>query len=116
MPGALLANTNATPRTLLNAPCASAACAPRSGPFRVVRAPYPAWHAVCTGWLALRKLLHFSERALMLAVLFTTSACASIPQHRYGVQRVRFSGVHAVDEQALRACLATIERDKVRLG
>ncbi|MGB0678232.1 MAG: BamA/OMP85 family outer membrane protein [Polyangiales bacterium] len=39
-----------------------------------------------------------------------TSACASIPRQRYGIERVTFSGVEAVNEHALRACLASHAR------
>jgi outer membrane translocation and assembly module TamA len=44
------------------------------------------------------------------AVLLT--ACASIPADRYGVARLELEGVEEMDERALRACLATTERER----
>lgn len=49
-------------------------------------------------------------------LLATLAACASIPQHQYGVDTLRFEGMHDLDPAALRACLATRQRDKVTLG
>lgn len=53
--------------------------------------------------------------AVGLSALCAVS-CAEIPPHRYGLDELRFSGVHALDAQALKACLATQPRDKLTLG
>lgn len=52
-------------------------------------------------------------RPLLLLVL---AGCATIPQGRYGVARLRLRGVDELDGRALRACLATKERARVELN
>lgn len=46
------------------------------------------------------------------ALLVGIVGCASVPPDRFGVDRIRFHGVDQMDEYALRACLATAERDR----
>jgi outer membrane protein assembly factor BamA len=53
---------------------------------------------------------------MIVALTVTATACAPIPKGRYGVKRLNFEGVEALDQRALRACLATRERDRVELG
>ncbi len=43
-------------------------------------------------------------------------ACASIPKGHYGVETLRFEGVTELDSDAIRACLATRQREQVSLG
>lgn len=43
-------------------------------------------------------------------------ACASIPKGHYGVDTLRFEGVTDLDPDAIAACLATRQREKVSLG
>lgn len=52
--------------------------------------------------------------AALLLVATTAAACARVPADRYGVRRLRFEGVEAVDEDALRACLTVRERSRVQ--
>ena len=47
--------------------------------------------------------------AALLALL--VAGCAKIPEDRYGVRRVHIEGMEDLDEYALRACLATQERE-----
>ncbi len=56
--------------------------------------------------------------ALCFALLvgFCLSGCASaVPANQYGVQKLEFSGVHAMDEAAIKACLATEARPRMQL-
>jgi len=46
---------------------------------------------------------------------FWLAACASIPAGRYGVDELELEGVEALDPYALRACLATRERDSLAI-
>ena len=48
-----------------------------------------------------------------LAVMWTNGCIERIPADRYGVQRLRFEGVESFSDKALRACLATAERDRL---
>lgn len=43
------------------------------------------------------------------------SACASIPNGRYGVRSVRFAGFEQLDPESLRACLGTRERSRLSI-
>jgi translocation and assembly module TamA len=52
----------------------------------------------------------------VLFVLALTCACASIPKHRYGIESLKFRGMKELDPNALRACLATEQREKLTLG
>jgi hypothetical protein len=47
-----------------------------------------------------------------LACVLLSSGCASIPAGRRGVTSLDLDGVHAMDERALRACLATRARSR----
>jgi translocation and assembly module TamA len=49
-------------------------------------------------------------------MVLACASCAQLPPHRYGVDDLRFEGVHEVDPEALRVCLATEHREKVTLG
>lgn len=49
----------------------------------------------------------------LLALMVLVPSCASVPRDSYGVHRLRFEGVSALDPEALRACLATRERSSV---
>lgn len=53
-------------------------------------------------------------RPVLLALL-ALAACAKVPPDRYGVARLRFEGVDAMDEFALRNCLATAARPRAGL-
>ncbi len=54
-----------------------------------------------------------AHRTTALALLaLPLVACASIPADRYGIARLELEGVREMDERALRACLATTERDR----
>lgn len=58
-----------------------------------------------------------SSLALGCALLaLLCASCAELPKQRYGVDDLRFEGVHQVDPEALRVCLATESRDKLTLG
>jgi len=54
-------------------------------------------------------------RRALLAILIL-SACNRVPKHRYGVNRLELEGVERFDEEAILACLATGDRDRVGLG
>lgn len=54
-----------------------------------------------------------TSRAALALVL--ALGCAHVDAGRYGVDNIAFDGVDAVDEYALRACLATRERSRLRL-
>lgn len=57
--------------------------------------------------------LRGATKALALVVGLATTACAEIPADAYGIRRIRFHGVEQLDEEALRSCLASEERDVV---
>ncbi|MET0341413.1 MAG: BamA/TamA family outer membrane protein [Polyangiales bacterium] len=63
---------------------------------------------------------HCSRRvvwaALWLLSIVVFSACAEVPKQRYGIERLRFVGMKELSSDALRACLATEQREKVSLG
>src|SRR5690349_19195731 len=48
---------------------------------------------------------------LLAVVGLAMAACATIPKGRYGVDALELTGVEKLDPYALRACLATHERD-----
>ncbi|MBK7775806.1 MAG: hypothetical protein IPI43_17005 [Sandaracinaceae bacterium] len=60
-----------------------------------------------------RRLTPLMQGALLLLLLVLVPSCASVPRDSYGVRRLRFEGVEALDSDALRACLATRERPSV---
>lgn len=49
--------------------------------------------------------------AVSVSIALFVGGCASIPADRYGVARLRLEGMEELDPEALRACLATSERD-----
>jgi outer membrane translocation and assembly module TamA len=49
---------------------------------------------------------------LLVAVL---PGCASIPNGRYGIERVRFEGAESLDMESLRVCLGTQQRSRFSL-
>jgi len=55
-----------------------------------------------------------TARSLLLLIALT--GCATIPEGRYGIARLRLRGVEALDGRALRSCLATKERERVELN
>jgi outer membrane translocation and assembly module TamA len=58
-----------------------------------------------------------SLQVLGLSLLaLVCASCAELPARRYGLDDLRFEGVHEVDPEALRACLATVDREKLTLG
>lgn len=52
----------------------------------------------------------------LVALAMFMAACATIPKGRYGVARLRLHGVEQMDPFALRACLATRERDELSIN
>jgi len=53
--------------------------------------------------------------ALCVLSWISLSGCATIPDGRYGVDELELEGVQELDPYALRACLATRERDSLAL-
>ncbi|MET0342072.1 MAG: BamA/TamA family outer membrane protein [Polyangiales bacterium] len=53
--------------------------------------------------------------ALAVALALGVQACAAIPRGRYGVDKLELRGVERLDPFALRACLATKERDALSI-
>ena len=51
-----------------------------------------------------------------LVALVTLGGCAEVPADRYGVGRLHLEGVEEMDEYALRACLATAQRERFDLN
>ncbi len=49
-------------------------------------------------------------------LLVLACGCKTIPEDAYGIDRIRFSGMEELDHEALRACLATQERDRVTIA
>ena len=75
------------------------------------------WHIRCTERLqAVLIRSHVLVRAALLLVIIMLSACAEIPKQRYGIERLRFNGMKELSSDALRACLATEQREKITLG
>ncbi len=54
-------------------------------------------------------------RALCLLSWVLLASCATIPDGRYGVDELELEGVNVLDPYALRACLATQERDSLAI-
>ncbi len=54
-----------------------------------------------------------ARRRCICLLLVLASGCKTIPEDAYGIDRIRFSGMDELDPQALSACLATQERDRV---
>jgi len=57
-----------------------------------------------------------ARRRCICLLLVLASACKTIPEDAYGIDRIRFSGMEALDPESLRACLATQERDRIRVS
>ena len=53
--------------------------------------------------------------ALLLCCAGSVTACASLPKREYGVNDIRWKGVHDMSAESVEACLATKERDKLTL-
>ena len=49
-------------------------------------------------------------------LLVLACGCKTIPEDAYGIDRIRFSGMEELDHEALRACLASQERDRVTIA
>jgi len=54
-----------------------------------------------------------ARRRCICLLLVLASGCKTIPEDAYGIDRIRFNGMDQLDPQALRACLASQERDRV---
>ncbi|MGB5524176.1 MAG: POTRA domain-containing protein, partial [Polyangiales bacterium] len=54
-----------------------------------------------------------ARRRCICLLLVLASGCKTIPEDAYGIDRIRFNGMEQLDPQALRACLASQERDRV---
>ncbi len=80
--------------------------------------PAREWHIRCTnGLLSVSRALQLLWPALPCALAaLCLCACATIPNRRYGIDDLRFRGVKELDKDALRACLATEQREKLTLG
>jgi translocation and assembly module TamA len=57
-----------------------------------------------------------NARAKVVALFLFSAGCATIPEPQWGVDRLEFEGVERVDPETLRVCLATHEREAVKLG
>jgi len=57
-----------------------------------------------------------ARRRCICLLLVLASGCKTIPEDAYGIDRIRFSGMEALDPDALRACLATREIDRVTVA
>ena len=55
-------------------------------------------------------------RRCIWLLLLLASGCKTIPEDAYGIDRIRFSGMEQLDNEALRACMATQERDRVTIA
>ncbi|NLY93842.1 MAG: BamA/TamA family outer membrane protein [Myxococcales bacterium] len=55
-------------------------------------------------------------RILLATALLVASGCKHIPAESYGVERVRIHGAKAMDGYAIKACLATKERDRFQFA
>jgi outer membrane protein assembly factor BamA len=77
------------------------------------------WHSRCTARVqpvSKLKLILVPPSWLALVALVLFCACAEIPKQRYGVDRLKFTGMKELDTNAMRACIATEEREKITLG
>jgi outer membrane protein assembly factor BamA len=57
-----------------------------------------------------------ARRRCICLLLVLASGCKTIPEDAYGIDRIRFSGTEALDHEALRACLASQERERVTIS
>jgi outer membrane protein insertion porin family/translocation and assembly module TamA len=56
------------------------------------------------------------RRRCICLLLVLASGCKTIPEDAYGIDRIRFSGMEQLDPEALRACLASQELDRVTIS
>ena len=56
------------------------------------------------------------RRRCIFVLLLVASGCKTIPEDAYGIDRIRFTGMEQLDDDALRACLATRERERVTIA
>jgi len=57
-----------------------------------------------------------ARRRCICLLLVLASGCKTIPEDAYGIDRIRFTGMEKLDPEALEACLATQERDRVTVS
>ena len=59
-----------------------------------------------------------STRLALLVGAWTAllAGCAEVPAERYGISRLALEGVEEMDPRALRACLATAQRERFDLN
>jgi len=57
-----------------------------------------------------------ARRRCICLLLVLASGCKTIPEDAYGIDRIRFSGMEDLDPAALRACLASQERERVTVA
>ena len=55
-------------------------------------------------------------RRCIWLLLLLLGGCKTIPEDAYGIDRIRFSGMEQLDDEALRACMASQERDRVTIA
>ena len=55
-------------------------------------------------------------RRCIWLLLLLASGCKTIPEDAYGIDRIRFTGMEQLDHEALRACLASQELDRVTIA
>ena len=55
-------------------------------------------------------------RRCIWLLLVLASGCKTIPEDAYGIDRIRFTGMEELDHEALRACMATQERERVTIA
>lgn len=55
----------------------------------------------------------FLRLVLASIVVLAVTGCKTIPPDRYGIRRLHIEGAEAMDEEAIRACLATSERSRL---
>ncbi|MGD8607668.1 MAG: BamA/TamA family outer membrane protein [Myxococcales bacterium] len=56
------------------------------------------------------------RRRCICVLLVLASGCKKIPEDAYGIDRIRLSGMQQLDPEALKACLATQERERVTIS
>jgi outer membrane protein assembly factor BamA len=56
------------------------------------------------------------RRRCIWLLLVLASGCKTIPEDAYGIDRIRFSGMEELDHEALRACMASQERERVTIA
>jgi outer membrane protein insertion porin family/translocation and assembly module TamA len=56
------------------------------------------------------------RRRCICLLLVLASGCKTIPEDAYGIDRIRLSGMEQLDPEALKACLATQERERITIA